>query len=312
MRRVAALALTLVLAAGLGGCGFGEGEERAGGGAELRVTTDFGHRELGAEKLETVREDETVMRLLQSRFDVETRFGGNFVEAIDGVEGSGGIGTRDWFYYVNGMWADRGAAEWEIEPGDVIQWDNHDWIAKERIPAIVGAYPEPFRSGIEGERLPVRLECAEPADDVCTDVKDTLTTAGARVSSSQLAASGGQELIRVLVGTWPELREVRTPATLEQGPEASGVFAQFADDGTRLELLDEQGDVAQTAETGTGLVAVTALEEQALVWLVTGLDDVGVQAAAAILDERSLRNAFAVAATPAGPVKLPLLEEDDG
>jgi hypothetical protein len=307
VRRAAAVAL--VLASGIGGCGFGEGEERAGAGAELRVTTDFGHRELGAQELETVREDETVMRLLQSHFDVETRYGGNFVEAIDGLEGSSAGGTRDWFYYVNGIWADRGAGDWEVEPGDVIQWDNRDWIAQERIPAIVGAYPEPFRSGTEGKRLPVRLECADADDEACTDVKEALTAAGARVSSSQLAASGGEELIRVLVGTWEELRDVRTPATLEEGPEVSGVFARFTDDGTRLELLDENGDVARTADTGTGLVAVTALEEQALVWLVTGLEDVGVQAAAAILDERSLRNAFAVAATPDGPVKLPLVEE---
>ena len=88
-----------------------------------------------------MREDETVMRLLQSRHDVETRFGGKFVEAIDGVEGSGGGGTRDWFYFVNGILADRGAADWEVDAGDVIQWDNRDWSATQRIPAIVGAYP---------------------------------------------------------------------------------------------------------------------------------------------------------------------------
>ena len=302
-------ALALVVAVCLGGCGFGEGEEQAGG-VELRVTTDFGHRELGADKVGTVHEDESVMRVLQSHYDVETRFGGNFVEEIDGIEGSAGGGTRDWFYYVNGIWADRGAADWEVHAGDVIQWDNRDWSAKERIPAIVGAYPEPFRSGIEGERLPVRLECADSGDQACTDVKDALTEAGARVSSAQLAASGGEELVRVLVGTWDELRDVRTPALLEEGPEASGVFARFTDDGQRFELLDEDGDAVREAEAGTGLVAATALEEQAVVWLVTGLEDVGVQAAAAVLDPRSLRNAFAVAATPDGPVKLPLLEED--
>ena len=305
--RTAALAIVVVLAAG--GCGFGEGDEREGG-ADLRVTTDFGHRELGAEKLDTVREDETVMRLLQSEFDVETRFGGNFVEEIDGIGGSSAGRTRDWFYFVNGVYVDRGAADREVDPGDVIQWDNREWSATQRIPAIVGAYPEPFRSGTEGERLPVRLECADSGDQACSDVKDALTATGARVSSSQLAASGGDELVRVLVGTWDELRDVRTPATLEQGPEASGVFAQFTDGGERLELLDEAGDAVRTADAGTGLVAATALEEQALVWIVTGLEDVGVQAAAAVLDARSLRNAFAVAATPDGPVKLPLLEED--
>ena len=308
---IRAAALALIVAVGLGGCGFGEGEEQEGG-AELRVTRDFGHEELAADKLDTIHEDETVMRLLQSRHDVDTRFGGKFVEAIDGLEGSGSGGTRDWFYYVNGIWADQGAGDWEVESGDVIQWDNRDWTAVERIPAIVGAYPEPFRSGTEGKRLPVRLECADADDEACSDVKEALTAAGARVSSSQLAASGGAELIRVLVGTWDELRDVRTPATLEEGPEASGVFARFADDGTRLELLDEQGDVVRDADVGTGLVAATALEEQAVVWLVTGIEDVGVQAAAAILDQRSLRNAFAVAATPEGPLKLPLAEEDDG
>ena len=70
----------------------------------------------------------------------------------------------------------------------MIQWDNRDWSAVERIPAIVGAYPEPFRSGTEGERLPVRLECADSDDQACQDVKDTLTSVGARVSSSRARA----------------------------------------------------------------------------------------------------------------------------
>ncbi|MFL6030025.1 MAG: DUF4430 domain-containing protein [Gaiellaceae bacterium] len=307
--RLAPLALFVALC--LAGCGFGAGDEQEGG-AELRVTKDFGHEQLAADDLETIHEDESIMRLLQGRHDVDTRFGGKFVEAIDGVEGSGGGGTRDWFYFVNGILADRGAADWEVHGGDVIQWDNHDWSATQRIPAIVGAYPEPFRSGFEGERLPVRLECADDDDEACSDVKDTLTRTGARVSSAQLAASGGAEIVRVLVGTWDELRDVRTPGLLGEGPDVSGVFARFADDPERLELLDENGDVARTADTGTGLVAATALEDQAVVWMITGLDDVGVQAAASVLDARSLRNAFAVAATPDGAEKLPLVEENGG
>lgn len=295
----------VVLCVALAGCGFGEGEPRDGG-AELRITRDFGREELAAEAVETIREDQTVMRLLQSRHDVETRFGGKFVDEIDGVEGGG---TRDWSYYVNGIWSDRGAADRELEPGDVVQWDHHDWSATQRIAAIVGAYPEPFRSGTEGDRLPVRLECADAEDQACADVKDELTAVGGRVSSAQLAASGGQELVRVLVGTWDELREVTTPRLIEEGPDASGVFARFTDGGERLELLDEDGDVARTAEAGTGLVAATALEEQAVVWVITGLDDAGVQAAAAALDPAALRNAFAVAATPDGPLKLPLAED---
>jgi hypothetical protein len=299
--RRAALLLACVV---LGGCGVGEGDEREGEVA-LRVTKDFGHEELGAHEQETIREDETVMRLLQSRHDVETRFGGKFVEEIDGV---GGGGRRDWIFYVNGIWSDRGAGDREVEPGDIVQWDDHDWSAAQRIPAIVGAYPEPFRSGSEGKRLPIRLECADQDDQACTDVKDTLTAVGGRVSSAQLGASGGEELIRVVVGRWEDVRDLRTPATLEEGPADSGVFARFADEGERLELLDERGEVVRVAEAGTGLVAATAFEAQATVWIVTGIEDVGVQAAAAALDERTLRNAFAVAATPDGALKLPLVD----
>ncbi|MEA2386416.1 MAG: hypothetical protein QOJ22_590, partial [Thermoleophilaceae bacterium] len=235
----------------------------------------------------------------------ETRFGGKFVEEIDGV---GGGGRRDWIFYVNGIWSDHGAGDREVEPGDVDQWDDHDWSAAQRIPAIVGAYPEPFRSGSEGKRLPIRLECADQDDQACTDVKDTLTAVGGRVSSAQLGASGGEELIRVVVGRWEDVRDLRTPATLEEGPADSGVFARFADEGERLELLDERGEVVRVAEAGTGLVAATAFEAQATVWIVTGIEDVGVQAAAAALDERTLRNAFAVAATPDGALKLPLVD----
>ena len=54
------------------------------------------------------------MRLLQRGFEVETRYGGAFVQEIDGV-GGGRRGGRpvDWFFYVNGIEAEtrrRGAA----------------------------------------------------------------------------------------------------------------------------------------------------------------------------------------------------------
>jgi outer membrane lipoprotein SlyB len=59
------LALALAIALGLAGCGFGEGEAQEGG-ADLRVTKDFGNEQIAAKKIDTVHEDESVMRLLQS------------------------------------------------------------------------------------------------------------------------------------------------------------------------------------------------------------------------------------------------------
>jgi hypothetical protein len=57
---------------------------------------------------------------------------------------------------------------------------------------------------------------------------------------------------------------------------------------------------------GVGVVAATEGPSNELVWLVTGLDSQGVENAARALSERSLRNAFAVAAGPRNVEKLPL------
>ena len=63
------------------------------------------------------------------------------------------------------------------------------------------------------------------------------------------------------------------------------MFARFADDGDAARAARRgRRRRARPPTPGTGLVAATALEEQAVVWIVTGLDDVGVQAAAAALD----------------------------
>ena len=110
----------------------------------------------------------------------------------------------------------------------------------------------------------------------------------------------------MVVGKWDALREIRAAATIEEGPGVSGVFAKL---GSRLQLLDERGQVVRDAPPGSGLLAATRLGEEGIVWVVTGLDDEGVNAAAASLDEGTLRDAFAVAATH-GVVKLPVMDEE--
>jgi hypothetical protein len=301
-----------MLVAGLAqaaGCGFGEGSERPGGGATLRVTRDFGHRELGSVRLDKVREGQTVMRMLRSKFDVTTRFGGRFVQSIDGLAGEGTGGQVDWFFYVNGIEADKGAAEWEVLPGDRIQWDRRDWSAAMRVPAIVGAYPEPFVSGLGGKRRPVRVECEDVHPPACTGARARLKRAGVPTSGSSLGAPGTEEVTRLVVARWPRARGVGGASALENGPESSGVFARFSGDGDTLELLDEHGDVARRVRRGDGVGLVFALQPRAneLVWIVTALDEKGLEAGVRALDPVKLRDAFAVAAGGSRVEKLPVV-----
>jgi uncharacterized protein DUF4430 len=309
MRGRGILAVLAAAAVLLAGCGLGPGDEREGG-AQLRVTRDFGHEELGSARLDTLREDQTVMRFLRSEFDVDTRFGGRFVQAIDGLEGAGPSGMHDWFFFVNGIESDTGAAEFELSPGDRIQWDHRRWGAAMRVPAIVGAFPEPFLSGMEGERRPVRVECDEVESAPCRDARRALDDAGVPTSGSSLGAPGTETVTRLVVARWPRARIVRGAPTLEEGPEASGVFARFAEDGRSLELLDEDGDVARTVRSGDGTALVAAMRPRAdeLLWLVTALDREGLAAGVGALDEDLLRDAFAVAVTGRRVEKLPLVD----
>jgi hypothetical protein len=302
----ARLAGLVAVAAVLAGCGLGAGDDQ-GGGAELRVTRDFGQKELASADRPSVKEGDTVMRFLQSERKVALRYGGGFVQSIDGLSGQGAGGRRDWFYWVNGQEGSVGAADRKLHPGDVVQWDYRDWIATMTIPGIVGAYPEPFLHGIDGKKQPVRLECSDPEGDACGDVRDRLKKDGVVASSGSPGTPGRGQVARLFVGPWGDLRQIRSLLTLEKGPSASGVFARFGADGARLDLLDARGRVARSGGPGTGLVAATRVgQDEGISFVVTGVDGPGVTAAAGALDRKTLRNAFAVAVTGGRVTRLPV------
>jgi hypothetical protein len=306
MRR--ALLFLLVLAAAVaGGCGLGAGESKDGG-ASVLVTRDFGSRQIGTAAADPIPGGETAMRMLQRDFDVETRYGGGFVQAINGVAGGREDGRPvDWFYYVNGILADQGAAAHKLESGDRIWWDHHDWGASQDIRAVVGAFPEPFLSGVDGKRLPVRLDCAADADEICDEVAERLSEVGVNAGRSGAGSFGGVGVLRIKVGRWAEVRNDSAVRRLELGPRASGVFARPTAAGDEIALLDAQGEVERTLGPGGGLVAATRMGGEAPTWVVTGTDEVGVAAAAAQLQEEALSNNFAIAVEDGRPTPLPLL-----
>ncbi len=306
MRAALVTAVAALAALALAGCGLGPGKKLSGG-AELVVTKDFGQSQLYTARVPAIRKDETVMRLLESKRPVKTSYGGRFVDSIDGLASSSGGGRRDWFYYVNGIEAAVGAADRTLSPGDVVQWDYRRWDATMHIPAIVGAYPEPFVHGSNGKRLPVRLECSSPNGPACQTVEKRLSALGVPASAAVLGSASGPKTLRVVVGTWSALRSLQgVVGSIARGPAASGVFARFSPDGRRLTLLDQLGHPARVAPPGSGLVAATAAEGSQPTWVISGVTNAGVESAANALSGRALRDAFALAVTPSGNVRLPV------
>lgn len=296
--RFAAFAGAIVSAIALAGCGLGAGPGTSN--VSLTVTRDFGSHQLGAITKGKVPGSETVMRMLERSFRIGTRYGGGFVESIDGQSGSSS--RRDWFYYVNGTMASVGAAQQAVHHGDRIWWDLHDWIAPEQPQAVVGSYPEPFVHGSGGKRFPTALECATDVDRACQRVEAGLRAIGVPVANQALGTGSGTDSVAVLVGTWKDIRGSIAGALIAHGPASSGIYAKFSPGG--LELLDPAGHVTRTLATGAGLIAATAQVSGPPTWLITGTDAAGVAAAAASMNASSLHDRFALAVQ--GGQKLPV------
>lgn len=291
----------LAAAVAIGGCGLGPG--RTTGGASVVVTQAFGAREIGSHAASKVPGAETVMRMLERSFHVQTRYGGGFVESIDGHAGNSS--QTDWFYYVNGIQAPKGAASTAVQRGDRIWWDLHDWRVTDSIPAVVGSYPEPFLHGVGGKRLPTTVECGGGVANACKVVTAALTRAGVPVASQLIGTGSGPDTLGVVVATWNEIKSEVAGELIAHGPSASGVYARFAGPGgTTLQLLNPEGKVARTLGSGAGLVAATADTSSKPTWLITGTDQAGVKAAADALTASALHDHFALAVK--GSTRLPV------
>ena len=297
---VAALA-----ALALGGCGLGAGP--APSAVTVTVTRDFGARLLERSGALKVSGQETVMSLLMRNYPVSTRYGGGFVQSIDGLAGgSEGGQPVDWFYYVNGIEASAGAAATDVNSGDHIWWDRHDWSQTDDVPAVVGAFPEPFLNGLAGKRWPVRIECASVEGSACRTVTGRLRAVGVPAAIAAIGSGGEPQTLRVIVAPWDTVQGDLGAQELRGGPRESGVYAQFLDGGRSLALLDQDGHTARTLAGEGGLVAATRQAEDAPVWLVTGTDSAGVDLAARAFNQPTLEDRFAVAVSATGVLALPL------
>jgi hypothetical protein len=301
--RGTAVAIALLLAAALAtaGCGFGPGS--GVGEVSLTVTRDYGSEQVQPVASGEASESDTVMRVLDREAEISTRYSGGFVQTIDGLEADERFDhSFDWFFYVNGVESPVGAADFALHGGEAIWWDYRNWSSAQRIPAVVGSWPHPLLGGYEGKSHPVTLEC-RGAGAACGAVRDRLGAAGI-----EPGATPSDDAIRVLVGPWARLRNDPAAAQLEQGPQVSGVFADFSSHagGYRLRGLDESGEPAHGFGPDAGLVAATRRFDAPPVWLVSGATAAGALAAADLLGAAQLRDHYAMATEGGRETPLPV------
>ena len=292
------MAVGLATALALAGCGIGLGAGEESGEASVLVTRDFGRSEVGDFEVEGVGPSTTVIRALESGLPVETAYGGGFVEAIDGFGSRQGERPVDWFYFVNGIEAEVGAADFTLAPGDRVWWDLRDWGSSMYVGSVVGSFPAPLAGGYRDAEWPVSLACRADRD-TCDLTQDELEDDGIEISRGR----GGEQGIEIVVGEWDRI----VPLLPELGgpPSRSGVFARFAGREGSLQLLDSAGAVVIEEDRRAGLIASVGGSGEPPTWVVTGTDPAGVRIAAGLLDPERLARSYAVAAVDGEAVRLP-------
>jgi hypothetical protein len=254
---------------------------------QVLVTRDFGYRVVDREGGLRATAGETVSGLLDSKL----------------AAGAGTGGT----YFVNGVQALKSPAATAVLPGDHVWWDTREPGAAAATPAVVGAFPEPFLNGLEGRRLPTRVECASASTSACNTITARLRAAGVPAAVAAIGSGSAPETLRVMVGPWADVGSDVEAGIIADGPATSGVYARFSTSGQALTLLDVHGRPVRTLRGDAGLVAATMRAKEAPVWVVTGTDAAGVTLAARAFDAATLADRFAVALEDGGAIALPVV-----
>ncbi len=187
------------------------------------------------------------MRLLQRNAEVTTRYGGGFVQSIDGVAG----GTRggrpvDWFFYVNGHRGRRRAPRRpRCATATASGGTTTTGSAADGVPAVVGSVPRavharPRRQAPAGARG-VHRPATRAA---CTTVRDALVELRRAPPPRGGAAVGAGRARRCACssGRGRALRGDRAAQRLEKGPgEPAASTRASPRDGRSIALLDARG-----------------------------------------------------------------------
>ena len=223
------------------------------------MTRDFGAVPMVDATLDDPTESDTVVRFLDQNADIETSYGGNFVDSIDGYAGStSGGGDDDWFFFVNGYYSDVGGGETDGRPGrpDLVGLPVLDrglsGPGGRRL--VAGAVPARLRR----QALRHRRSSASARTGTCAAVVAALRVVGVEPERREARRAGraSRRAARPRRPLGSRCAPIRRPRQLEAGPGRSGVYARLVRCGSdwRIEPVDSHGQPTG-ALAQAGLVA---------------------------------------------------------
>ncbi len=277
------------------------------------VTSDFGNR-LHLQEDIVINPKTSALEGLQRTTDVDTKYGGGFIDDISNIRDQHDGNDLDWFIYINGIQSKSGAGSYTLKSGDIQRWDLHDWSYRQFTPAIIGDFPEPFVHGYNGKIWPTLVVYQEAFQTEASDIVANLSQFGVQDISARntnrLTNDERKSSNLILLG------DMNSPLISELNKiwERIGFFARF-DDG-KLVILDSRGKTSTEYGSSTGLIQATQSPWNSkglgvcenVVWMITGTDDEGVKDAInAILNQSNdIQHLFAAVIVQEEVVGIPI------
>jgi Domain of unknown function (DUF4430) len=287
--------------------------------ATIRITKDFGHETVLFAQV-PVKEGDTVMDILNnSGTTITTSYNGGFVESIAGIASQYQVGDAtskkvDWFYYVNGLMAEVGAAEYPVFPGDQIWWDYHTWETEIQSPALIGNYPHPFVKGLGEEPAPeitvmYTAGYQQQAENIVSSLKDIRPAIKEPVSWDEQQFS--KESALILVGDTQSLRKSQQVTAIFDHRDIHGLYAHI--EAAAIQTYDQAGQPAEVYnQPGTGLLVSTLnMQNRLPIWIVTGIDEAGLEQAIRRMspaDSQQIEGFFGAILTDEEIIRLPIIK----
>ena len=247
-----AVLVAVLMAATSAGCGLGAGS--APTAVKLTVTRDFGAQVVRSESAPKVRGEETVMSLLMRNATVTTKYGGGFVQSIDGLSGGSGRRTaaglvllRQRHRGAQGRGRDERACRRShlvgsarLEPDrqrarsrgvvsrSVREWDRRQTVAGAR------------RMRLGDERVRARR-----SSRACSKL-------GVLAPLAAIGPGNEPETLRLMVGPWTAVSGDPTVHEIESGPGSSGVYARIGGERVNADAAERTGLDRPYARRGSG------------------------------------------------------------
>lgn len=273
------------------------------------LTTDGGRRLVTRRSVRIERGD-TALDVLSYVADVRLTPDGTIAQ----VNGEGGGALRTfgpeqaaWYFRADGIESIGVAPDrYRVQPGQSIWWDLRRYDIYERLPVAVGTFPEPLFSGWRDDARPLRIaygrdfrEDAEFFRDYVFEVLDPDIVslsgddgvagiggedAGGDSDETNLPVAVRRNRANLVIGRWEELRLDPNLIDIGLDPRTFGLTIWI--EGTTIRRQDPDMEFSETLEDAEGIVWASTTDGEpdgTLVFVVTGITDEGVHAAARAL-----------------------------